>query len=353
MLKSKKARETTFSVLMWIVSVVLAGFLIGLGGLIIGDLPRVSNPVTIDQFIDASELARLGAERTRLEEAEQTIVERLQQAERNLLEAQNDAESAQLSFDNWIATRTATTDPTQDPEVIARTRALDALREAERSAERIRDQISAELNAHRQLYAPIDQARYELEAAAQPRYEAARFMQELRVFALRLAFTLPLLVVALLLLLQKKKGDYWPLQRGFVLFAAFAFFVELVPYLPDYGGYVRYGVGILLTLVVGHFIVRWMRTYLAGREAAEAQAQEERQRSIEYEDALKKLAAKACPSCDRTIATTDEAPPDFCVHCGIQLHNRCTQCQARKFAFFRYCMQCGAPAGAGPARAAA
>lgn len=353
MVKDKRTRETLFAVVMWIVSVVLAGFLIGLGGLIIGDLPRVSNPVTIEQFMDGDAAGRLRAERAALDRTEGEISQRLGEADRAFVDAQNDAASAQSTFDAWIATRTATTDPAQDPEVIARTRALEDLRTLERAAQQARDDVGAELSQHRARYAPLDDAELQLETAAMPQFKAARFMQELRVFGLRLAFTLPLLVIAALMLLRKKKGDYWPLQRGFVLFAAFAFFVELVPYLPDYGGYVRYGVGIVLTLLVGHFIVRWMRNYLRTRAAAETAAQDERKRAIEYEDALKKLAAKSCPSCDRAIATTDEAPADFCVHCGLQLHNRCPQCQARKFAFFRYCMQCGTPAQAAPKGAGA
>lgn len=344
MVKDKRTRETMFSVLMWVVSVVLAAFLIGLGGLIIGDLPRVSSPVTLEQFMDRAALGRIQIDGARLDRIGAEVRQRYDEADRALLDATNDAQAAQTTFDAWVATRTATTDPAQDPELIARTRALEELRNAERLARQTRDDIDAEQFAHQRLYAANTDALSDLEVAASPQYERARFMQDLRVFGLRLAFTLPLLLIACLFLLQKKKGDYWPLQRGFVLFAAFAFFVELVPYLPEYGGYVRYGVGIVLTLLAGHFIVRWMRNYLETRAVSETQARSERKSAIEYEDALKKLTAKACPGCDRAMATTDDAPADYCVHCGMHWFNRCTQCEARKFAFFRYCMKCGAPA---------
>jgi hypothetical protein len=103
-------------------------------------------------------------------------------------------------------------------------------------------------------------------------------------------------------------------------------------------------VGIALTIVASHFAIRWMRNYVASREAEERKEDTARKSAIQYDDALKKMAAKTCPSCERPVATTDDAPTDFCVHCGLRLFDHCTSCEARKFVFFRYCMRCGAPA---------
>ncbi len=343
MFKGARTRERIFTAAMWAVSIVLAGFLVGFGGLVIDDLPKVSSPVQVERFMDPLAQAQVARARARLAASETEISGRLQGAETRLAAAEEDDKAAQASFDNWIATRTATANRDQDPEVVARTHGLDALKTKVRAAQGARDAVLAEQLGVQQAGSANEQRAEAIRAAAEPRYEQARFGQELQVFALRLALTLPLLAISTWFLMQKQKGDYWPLKRGFVLFSAFAFFVELVPYLPEYGGYVRYGVGIALTLVAGAYGVRWMRGYLASRDIAEAKAETVRKSAIQYEEALKKMAAHTCPGCERALAAS-ETPADFCMHCGMHLFNHCAQCGTRKFAFFRYCMGCGTPA---------
>lgn len=338
---SKRMPERAYAIAMWIVSFVLTGFLIGLGNLIIGDLPRVEQPVTITQFIDADALDAINTEAEAAREAIAGIEADLRAARDDLQTESGNYEAAYEGFQNWLATRRATTDPAQDPEVIARTNALDILKERERTAERNVEAAQRQETAARTELRAIEARERDLRNDAQPAYNQARSNQELRVFLFRLALTLPLLVVAFWMVAKKRKSRYWPLMRGFVIFAAFAFFVELVPYLPSYGGYVRYGVGVALTLLAGHYIIKWMRGYLDNRQEVERQSEDKRRQSLAYEDALKKVADNICPGCERKILTTDDAVADYCVHCGMHLYDNCSNCETRKVSFYRYCMVCG------------
>jgi hypothetical protein len=341
MLKSARVPERTFAIVMWLVSIVFAGFLIGLGNLVIGDLPQLDKDIRQEQFVDAKEQAKVDTARQSLRTRRTELNARVEDARLKVEQARNAYASANETFETWIKTRTATVDPAQDPEVIRRTKALEALKGTERSAQAVLEKFDEEMLALGREENAVEQQQSSLNQAGYPAYEKAMFWQEMKVFLWRLLFTLPLLAIAGWLIVKKRKSDYWPLMRGFVIAAVFAFFFELVPYLPSYGGYIRYIVGIGLTIVAGHYIIKNMRAYLLRRQQAEHQVEAERRKLVTYEEAFKKMSAKVCPGCDRPVSTTGEAEANFCVHCGMTLFNKCTGCNTRKMAFFRYCMSCG------------
>jgi hypothetical protein len=350
MFKSLRVPERLFQLAGWVVSFLFAGFLIGLGSKVVADLPGVDQQVTLEQFVDSARLAPIARAQDSLRRSQGDVQAQQERAQLRLTTASNAYQAARDRFQNWIATRTATTDPRQDPEVLRRTRELDTLKAGERAAQTDVERLdAAELQARQALDAR-GREEQALRIAAMGRYERAAHRQELRVFGVRLALTLPLLVVAAWLVARKRKSEYWPLARGFVLFALFAFFVELVPYLPSYGGYVRYGVGVLASAIAGVYVIRAMRRYVARRAEVERQTEAERRRALGYEEAIKRVTAGVCPGCERAITNIAGGPPaNFCVHCGMTLFDTCSACGTRKNAFYHYCPACGATAAGPPA----
>jgi hypothetical protein len=330
---------------LWLVALLFAGFLIGLGGKLVNNMWDVEPAPSMEQFLDP---VKAPAVRHALETAEQAhIAARAarEQAQQKLDVARSNTRAAEETFDNWLQTRHATARPEQDPELVTRTRELDKLKAAERTAlaaveaqdQALLDASQAQERATRS-WAALE--RPAIEAAG----EAAR-RHELRVFLLRRALTLPLLVLAGWLFARKRRGQYWPFVWGFIIFALFAFFVELVPYLPSYGGYVRYLVGILVTGLVGRYAIISLQNYLARQKETESLPDVQRRTTLRYDVAQSRLAKSVCPGCERAVDLKDPQI-DFCAHCGIGLFDRCGNCSTRKSAFARFCFACGTPGSA-------
>lgn len=331
---------------LWLVAFVFAGFLIGLGGKLVANMRNVEPALTVEQFMDPvrgpqyREAAKTAEKKMRLAREQ-----RDQAAHRHQV-AQSNSRLAQDTFHNWLSTRRATARPDQDPELIERTRALDAVKAAERAALAEVEAEEKSLLDATQARAHADQAWWQLEQPALKELASAERARELRVFLYRLALTLPLLVLAGWLFAKKRHSTSWPFVWGFIFFAMFAFFVELVPYLPSYGGYVRHIVGIVLTVVVGRFAIVSLQRYLARQKAAEALPDTQRRETLRYDVAYTRLSKSVCPGCERPVDLKDAAL-DFCPHCGIGLFDRCTKCNTRKGAFARFCFSCGTPGQAG------
>jgi len=345
MSKALRLSEKWFRRGLWLVALVFAGFLIGLGGTVVGDLPKVEKRLEVDDFLDRPAAERLRDGIKRSERAAVDARAALDQARLKHQVTQADTQSARETFSNWLSTRRATQLAEQDPELVARTRALDALRQAERGAQaKVEQQEKLVLDAQ-QAQARARQQLQDMEAAAQEKLHAEYRRVELRVFLYRLALTLPLLVAAGWLFKAKRHGTYWPFVWGFIFFALFAFFVELVPYLPSYGGYVRYIVGIVVTVLVGRQAIVSLNRYLERQRAAEQMPDAQRREELSYDTALARLAKSVCPGCERPVDLKNDKI-DFCPHCGIGLHDHCGQCNTRKGAFQKFCHACGA--GAAP-----
>lgn len=346
MSKGLRWSEVWFRRALWLVALAFAYFLTSLGSTIIGDLPKIERELRIEDYLDR---AAADAQRHTIKDAQaaaRNAQDELEQARMRARVADSDLAAAREALNQWLATRRATQSAERDPELLVRTESVERLRSALRDAQAgVEAQEQAQLDA-RQREAAARRELTDMEEGARKGLERDQRMLELRVFGYRLALTLPLLVAAGWLFARKRHSAYWPFVWGFILFALVAFFVELVPYLPSWGGYVRYTVGIVVTVLVGRYAIGALNRYLERQKLAEAQPDARRREAVAYDAALARLAKNVCPGCERAIDAKHESL-DFCPHCGIGIHDRCGHCNTRKSAFARYCQACGAVSATG------
>lgn len=340
-----------FGLAMWVVSFALATLLVQLGAQVMSDVPTAGRQISQSEFIDADAMAGLEGKIKGLQRALDANAQAQEDARFRLQSRTLDYDTQRTGFENWLKTRTATQSEDQNPEVTRRVKALEQLKAAQRDAQAaVNDLVEEKANLDRSLQALRQEGRSLRQAAAVP-YQSALKVEVLKVFLIRLALTLPLLLVSVWLIARKRQSAYWPLYRSFIMFSLFAFFVELVPYLPSYGGYVRIAVGIVLVCAAGHYAIKYMARYLSRKKQEEAQPEAEKRKAIPYEAAIKKITQGVCPSCDRQFQLaagkkSDAAQPpkiDFCVHCGFSLFRKCGSCGERENSFFKFCGSCGVP----------
>jgi predicted RNA-binding Zn-ribbon protein involved in translation (DUF1610 family) len=343
MSKSLRLSENWFRRGLWLVAFLFAWFLTGLGSTVVGDLPQVEQTRTLEDFMDPQRTPVLKESIQSAERTAEAAQAALDQAQLRVQTSRADNRAARETFDNWLATRSVTQRAEQDQEVLQRTRELDGLRQAERTAlSAVQQQQQVALDASQTQQRAESELRT-LENQARGTYVEAQRAQELRVFGYRLALTLPLLALAGFLFKKHRKGASWPFVWGFIFFALLAFFVELVPYLPSYGGYVRYIVGIVLTVIGGRYAIQALQRYLERQKLVEAMPDDQRRKNMNYDLALTRLSKSVCPGCERTVDLKD-GKTDFCPHCGLCLFDHCASCQSRKSAFALFCFSCGAHA---------
>ncbi len=343
MRRSLRLSERWFHRGLWLVALVFAFCLIGLGSIVVDDLPHVERQAQRDDFLDKAAVQPLEVAITQAKHAETDATSAGEQAALKLQAAQQAYATAKEAFGSWVETRKATNLPDQDQDLIARTKALDALNSARIAAQHSVDAQSQAVLDAQQAQSQAEGRLDTLNAAADSQLAAADDRAELRVFGYRLALTLPLLGIAGWLFVRGRTSTWWPFVWGFILFALFTFFVELVPYLPSYGGYVHYGVGLLITVLVGRYTIVSLNRYLAQQKEAEQQPDQIRRDELDYDTALARLTKGVCPGCERPIDLQNLANY-FCPHCGIGVFDHCGSCTARKSAFARFCHACGAQA---------
>lgn len=343
--RSARRSAQWFNLGLWLVALLFAAFLVGLGGTIVDDLPRVDQRLRSEDPVDHAAAAPVVAAIKDATAAQEAADRALDQASLKLRAAQQAYSNEHETFDNWLATRKATELPSQDAELIARTTSLDALKAAENDARHLVEaQQGAALDAGQARAAA--QGRLDvLDAEAAARRRAADDRAELRVFLYRLALTVPLLGIAGWLFARRRASTWWPFVWGFIGFALFTFFVEAVPYLPSYGGYAYYGVGLVVTILVGRSCITSLNRYIARQATIEQQPDAVRRVELGYDVALARLSKGICPGCERPV-DLKSADGAFCPHCGIGLFDACAACAARKSAFAPFCSACGTPATA-------
>jgi hypothetical protein len=352
-LNSKKL-ERTSKIVYYSISVILCIFLILLSNRIIDDLDTATVRPEVTSFENKSVLPELQekveALNLELEKANsgETVIRQ------TMSTARENYTNEKQSFDNWVQTRKTLGSPDKDQEVVDRARRLDEFYKVEQDWRTQLNAKQAEIEGIRKKQDEIRDLVDTENALAEEKFSTELKSYELKVFLIRLLFVGPILCLGIFFFVRYRRHKFWPLFFGFTLFSFYAFFLGLVPYLPSYGGYVRYAVGILMSVGLGYYAIKTIRQYLETKQAELQISTQERAKNVQSQVAEKAHENHFCPSCGKDFMFKKWEMPahlnesdsykyvtDFCRYCGLELFVNCKKCNHKNFAHLPFCAACG------------
>ncbi len=351
-LNSKKL-ERTSRIVYYSISIILCIFLILLSNKIIGDLDNTANRPSRADFENKTALAELAKNIAVQNAGLDNLLSKKETIDKTIATAKENYNNEKQSFDNWLQARKTLGSPEKDREVVARAEKLDEFYKIEQQWRTQQNSLQTQIDGLQKKKEGIQNSISREEEIAYEKFEQALKKYDLKVFLIRLIFVAPILVLGIFFFIRYRRHKFYPLFFGFTLFSIYAFFFGLVPYLPSYGGYVRYSVGVVLTVGLGYYAIKHIRQFIEQKQAELKISTQERAKKIQTTVAEKALENHFCPSCGKNFflykweaPTTDETDiykyvTTFCRHCGMELFKKCSNCGTKNFAHLPFCSLCG------------
>jgi len=353
-LNSKKL-ERTSRLVYYSISVILCIFLILLSNRIISDLDNVTALPYQENFENRTLLDSLSNDIEKQNAELDILYSKKETIEKTIATVKENCANEKQSFENWLQTRKVLGAPDKDKEVVLRVKKLDEFYKVEQEwrtqLNTLQSQIDEILKKKQEIQNSIDKDYSD----ANVKYETAMKKYDLKVFLIRLIFVAPILALGIFFFIRYRKHKFYPIFFGFTLFSVYAFFFGLVPYLPSYGGYVRYSVGVVLSVGLGYYAIKRIRKFIDQKQKELKISTQERAKKIQTTTAEKALENHFCPSCGKDFLLrkwefsveknaeidTYKYVTTFCRHCGMELFKNCSNCGTKNFAHLPFCSSCG------------
>ena len=352
---NSKKLERTSRIVYYSISIILCLFLILLSNRIIGDLENTTKRPYPEYFEDKTAIESFERDIEKQNDELGVLYSKKETIEKTIAMAKENYANEKQSFDNWLQTRKTLGSPDKDKEVIDRATKLDEFYKVEQDwrlqLNTLQDQIDDLENQMKDIRESI----YDEQSKAYEKYAKELKWYELKVFLIRLIFVAPILTLGIFFFVRYRRHKFYPLFFGFTLFSIYVFFFGLVPYLPSYGGYIRYSVGVILSVGLGYYAIKRFKEFMEQKQAELKISTQERAKTIQTTIAEKALDNHFCPSCGKDFLLRQwEFPADkstetgtyryvttFCRHCGLELFKNCTNCGTKNFAHLLFCSSCG------------